>query len=477
MASYSQILSRPSSYQLGSLAILLVAGAVSALAPAWVVLGVLALFVLVMALISPVIGIFTLLVIRGFWDTTQFTAIKGVSWWDWLYSESGPILLPIIAIGVAVLIARFAAVSALQKRVRRIDVYGTLIVVTIVFGTINAILRQNDIVKILKDVCFIGGLLLALVVSSLNVRQAKFIFVSTLAIACISDIATFFEATRRMMYFGQDIQTFLLHTYRIIKTDHFAPLVVLLGFFLAYPRKYTSGKVQILLIIFIYYILRFVFNFTRLNWIILFATIFVYIIIHSGQNIIRHINKFIRLSIAMGIAVYVLTGATTGIWNFMQQPLVERFTNINLQKDVSIRFRITESKMLWKDFVRSPIIGVGLGTAISPMDPDEPQRNEITAFFNGYFGLLQKVGLVGTVCILVYLAVFFRELLYARKRVVDPFSRAMINGAFIYYIGLALIIPISDTLFSNFYSIIFAMVVGSALAVAREKPTLEQATS
>lgn len=109
------------------------------------------------------------------------------------------------------------------------------------------------------------------------------------------------------------------------------------------------------------------------------------------------------------------------------------------------------------------------------MDPAEPERNNITAFFNGYFGLLQKVGLVGTGAILVYLAVIFREIARARKYNLDAFSSAMINGAFMYCIGLALIIPISDTLFTNFYSIIFSAIVGSALAVARVEPANKQA--
>lgn len=458
-------------------AIFVLIGIGAALIPDQIIQIVLLLIAGASALCIPYLGVIILLLIRGLWDATQFAAIPGVSWWNPIFVESGPVLLPVIALATAILIVRLLPLPPAPTRLRSSDILNGLVVLTIVLGLVIALARGNDLVRAIKDAAFLGGLLLAPGIARLPKERAQVLFVTTLLIAACFDLLTLFEALRRMVYFDQDLQTFLLHTYRIFKTDHFAPFITLIGFFLVTPWYRRDPKTRLLLVIGLYYASRFAFNFTRLNWIILAATMIAYIGLNAALLRPRVLARVAAVLIFLAGVLYLTNYAATGSWDIRQQPLIRRFSSINTQTDVSIRFRLTESRLLWQGFRSAPIFGTGLGGTISPLDPDEPLRNDISSFFNGYFGLLYKVGIVGTACILLYCGVLLRQIRKAQRSASDPFSRGMLNGAFLYCLGLVLIAPVSDILFGNFYTIVFSLIVGCALASARVRPTDESGTA
>ena len=412
----------------------------------------------------PFKGMLILLLLQSFWFISQHEAVTG-SWWGVLFVESGPYVLPIIFGVVLLLTYGFSIGQFLSKRVKLMPVdVSFLFFVFYAWLTVPiAYLNHFETTKIWKDVAFASTFLLVPIVRSLGSKRIEGLTYAYLVVSFLAGLLGLAEAVRREVFVYQaGFSHFLLWTYRVIAGGHFNETLFALGYLVLARGQRIKVRLSIL-VLFSYFAFRFGIYFTRLNWISGFLALLLFVAFilprHFRDPIIRYVMIFVVVILVTSVAVLMVTSSpiTTSA-----HPLYQRFSSLsNPLEDVSVRFRLVESQMLFQRFLRYPLAGWGPGGTISPNVPEEPTRNEISVFFNGYLGLLYKFGVVGVLPLFLGISLTLLKARVFLRGNGAPYSKAIVGGWAMLLVGIIIATVFSDGLFANLNGTTVSLAVGS----------------
>ncbi len=423
------------------------------------------------------ISIIVLKLLASFWGITQFEALPG-SWWGIFFNESGPYMLPVL-FGVVLLIGYVLAISLLtldHVTVTPLELCFLYFIIYVWLMVPISYLNGFTSARIWKDVAFASTYLLVFVTRRLSVKHVVNLIYLGLIFGFIAGGLALAEAVRRQIFiYHLGLSHFFFWTYRVFAGGHTGELLFAIG----YLTVARGQKLKIqwpLLTLFLYFVLRFVLDFTRLNWLSVSVTLVLFMLFILPWRYwlftIKYILIFLLITIAASIIVLL---TTTNSLDFTTHPLYQRFSTLSINKpssDISVNFRMVEMGLLLERFTEYPLTGWGPGGTISPNVPEEPARNNISVFFNGYPGLLYKFGLLGTIPLLIGIGLSLLEARFYLRSSAPSLYKAIMGGLSMLLLGIIIITFFTDALFANMGGMGVAILVGSIGRLYQEiKPT------
>jgi len=422
------------------------------------------------------VGILLLIVLVAVWQITQFEAVEG-SWWSVFFEESGPFLLPVI-FAVLLGLGYFHILSATRRKVWRVApaCFAAMVFVAYVWLTIPlAYLHGFDQLKIWKDVAFASAYGSAPLIYGLSLRRIVRLSGFWVWLSFAASLLALAEAVRReIVVYQMGLGHFLQWTYRVFAGGGIELMYFSLGYVIAVHGQ-NQRPPRALTALLVYGTLRFALNYTRLNWITAAVVIGLFAAFFARRRSLATLFRFVLIGalIFFIVSIAVLVGTAKGL-RVSEHPLLQRVSSLAdaPTEDVSVRFRMTEARILLVLFTDYPVSGWGPGGTISPNDPDEPERNEISVFFNGYPGLLYKFGLVGTA---LFLSAFSLTLWEARRALrysnVHPAIAGPLGGfsmlVLVGFVGTLF----TDTIFANMGGVNASLFIGAICAISRRGVT------
>ena|SRR2546421_3720422 len=396
----------------------------------------------------------------AFWQATQWPAVTG-TWWQPLFSRSGPVLLPIM-FGVQLVLIACAAPLAWRERDRlRRSRPALLLSIVVAAGILTiplAYLAHFSQVKIWKDVAFLTGYLLVPIVLLLGATAVRRFFFLVLGLGFLTGTVGLFEAVHRATVEHLSPAAFFGFWYRVYAGGQYVELLLLLGavaLYASYRGAWRQPLFAILVVAYVYAILRMRADLTRLNWIALGLILPLTLIVVIPRRALR---SGLLTVLAMGLLFIV----TTPILNALSTnvDISSRFTPAN---NVSLEFRAKESELLARKVLVRPLTGWGPGGTISPNIPQEPRRNNTSSFFDGYLGIAYKFGLIVLGLLVAAILIAFWQMRRTLLAVPPRLDAALIAGVMVYLLGVLITTPASDILFANFSPLPVGILTGIGL--------------
>lgn len=401
-----------------------------------------------------------------FWQVTQFDAVSG-TWYQSLFHKSGPVLLPIMFVVELVLFALAAPIAWAERQVIRRHWPVVFLLIFIAGGLLTiplAYLAHFDKVKIWKDVAFLLGYLTAPLVLLFRREIARGFLFLYLGLAFLAGIAMLAEAVHRAAMAGQTVGQFLLTTYRIFGGGgQLTELLLVFGAVAilgSYRGRLRSPLFALLVVLGVWFAARQRLDYTRLTWISLGLSLPIIIFLLLPARIRR---SALLSAIGLGVVFILMTPLIGALAN--QTDLSSRFKP---SQDVSVTFRLIESKILLQKVVHRPLTGWGPGGTISPHVASEPTRNNTSSFFDGYLGIPYKFGIPLLLVLLAAVVGTILSIWQGLKRPLARLDAAAAAGAGAFLIGVLTTTAASDILFANFSALPVGLMIGIGLRMVSQ---------
>lgn len=240
-----------------------------------------------------------------------------------------------------------------------------------------------------------------------------------------------------------------LNFFRIVLSEQILFVPIILVIFSCLLKKVADKKLWILFACSLFVIIL---NFTRIYFLALMIGAVLLLYRESWKQWIKVSALTIAASAAIFCSVFFVAsrGESIGL-----EQLGVRASGFKApQTDVSGAIRMAMLPDIYKTITARPLLGSGLGTTVSYIDPATQTPQTRTQFDWGYFEMVTELGIIGTLTYLTLLGVIIWN--FARTVGLDsPLARGLIAGA----VSLFIINITTPALFQGFGVIYFASLV------------------
>lgn len=179
-------------------------------------------------------------------------------------------------------------------------------------------------------------------------------------------------------------------------------------------------------------------SFTRALWITIPFSIFVILIIYLFSYKKPKSRRTIFLLLGSIILIIAITYFLIRKENLRKFIKIRAQTFAQLTEDISILERIYAGQYLLKEFKKSPILGVGLGT-VYPAPITKKGIKHFSWMDSLYLNLLWKMGLIGLIIFLLIYYFFFKNVVKIFKSPKNNFQKWVSLGVLSAFISLIII--------------------------------------
>jgi hypothetical protein len=352
----------------------------------------------------------------------------------------------------------------------------------ILWGTVRGIYLGNGLKLVLQDAVLYGFLLLTFPCKEYTdtIKQHISPIITAFLIGTLSMITiTFIRYSAGLGMIHDAYYTWIRDIaggkvtdlgygfFRIVSSEHLLIIPILVVLFALLTQR-TNTKRMLYWSLIVLTITILLVNFTRIYFL---AGIVGALVLLSGA----HIKTWIRttlICIAMSIMIFmsILFVASRGDIIGAELIGMKAASITTPQTDVSAATRL----LIWPKAVEKlqahPLLGSGLATSVTIIDPVTQLPTTRTQFDMGYVEMMTELGIIGTlIYILLILHIACKLWQYGQKKSTDPFDSRISIGLCAGIAGLSIVNLTTPALFQGYGVVFLAICLGGILRIPPSK--------